>query len=630
MKHPVLGRVFAVVLAILCVILLVTGIRGFDKADAERAERLAYEEKYAGRIESYLALEEELAGSISYEQAQEEFDKLLDQHESDASQHRTDTALYTAEKGGNILGADLIWQAKAELKEAKGELEEANRLLASFENAYAAVKGDVAQIVALASADAAASGGQGAALNPAIARVAALLAAEPRLPEGFVLPEDPGEAPGEPPEPTLPAPGEAPPEPGPAPTPPGPAPTPPAEDADETEQAAYEEALAEYEAALADYQEALSAWEKAQEAWNAYLAQKTAYDEAWADYNSAKEAYDSYPARKAAYEAALLVQQQYDTAHAAWEEELAAASAELPLEEGMAALEKLGGDLQVLSSRTQQIMTALGPYADSLGGLGLGGEELAALTRLAALGDTDFSSMTPEQRMQAAREIAQELSAMSGSFQSISGALGQIDAALAEAKNQVFAAELALKKAEEQMQYQLALIWRNLGDLEKDAEKLAEEKEKLDGEAEFLSKKLIKNDELKELTRRRNSLRLLLTSVPEVKAESEETGDLPTAAGHHLETWRAQTDSLYALRHRIHLLAIIAAVAGILGIPGAYELLKGRFFQLVPVLVCLGCTAGAEWLQVTESLGQHYAALFTAIFAALQLLILLPKKKKLG
>ena len=171
MKHPVLGRVFAVVLAILCVILLVTGIRGFDKADAERAERLAYEEKYAGRIESYLALEEELAGSISYEQAQEEFDKLLDQHESDASQHRTDTALYTAEKGGNILGADLIWQAKAELKEAKGELEEANRLLASFENAYAAVKGDVAQIVALASADAAASGGQGAALNPAIARV---------------------------------------------------------------------------------------------------------------------------------------------------------------------------------------------------------------------------------------------------------------------------------------------------------------------------------------------------------------------------------------------------------------------------------------------------------------------------
>ena len=71
-------------------------------------------------------------------------------------------------------------------------------------------------------------------------------------------------------------------------------------------------------------------------------------------------------------------------------------------------------------------------------------------------------------------------------------------------------------------------------------------------------------------------------------------------------------------------------MAGILGIPGAYELLKGRFFQLVPVLVCLGCTAGAESLQVTESLGQHYAALFTAIFAALQLLILLPKKKKLG
>ena len=629
MKHPVLGRVFAVVLAILCVILLVTGIRGFDKADAERGERLAYEEKYAGRIESYLALEEELAGSISYEQAQQELDKLLEQHETDASQHRTDTALYTAEKGGNILGADLIWEAMPEVDSAKADLEEAKKTLSEFEKAYNAVKNDVGQISALAMQDAAASGGQSAALNPAIARVAALLAAEPQLPEGFVLPEDPGEAPEEPTEPSIPEPGEAPPEPGQPPQSPGEAPTPPGEGADEETLAAYEQAQAEYEAALDEYQTALSDYEEATEAWNAYNAQKAAYEQAWADYAREKEAYDSYPARKEAYDAALVIEQQYESAHAAWEAELASAAAELPVEEAMPILENLGSDLQSLSAQTSSIMDTLGPYASSLGG-DMGGADLGALQGLAAYGQMDYASMTPEQRLNAAQAIAGELSAMSGSFQSITAALGQIDAALAEAKNQVFAAELALKKAEEEMHKQLALIWYNLGQLEEDARKLAEEKEKLDGEAEFLSRKLVKNEELKELTRRRNSLRILLTSVPEVKAESEETGDLPTAAGHHLEAWRAETDSLYTLRHRIHLLAIIAAAAGILGIPGAYELLKDRFFQLVPVLICLGCAAGAEWLQVTNGLGQHYAALFTAIFAALQLLILLPKKKKLG
>ena len=279
MKHPVLGRVFAVVLAILCVILLVTGIRGFDKADAERGERLAYEEKYAGRIESYLALEEELAGSISYEQAQQELDKLLEQHETDASQHRTDTALYTAEKGGNILGADLIWEAMPEVDSAKADLEEAKKTLSEFEKAYNAVKNDVGQISALAMQDAAASGGQSAALNPAIARVAARLAAEPQLPEGFVLPKDPGEAPEEPTEPSIPEPGEAPPEPGQPPQSPGEAPTPPGEGADEETLAAYEQAQAEYEAALDEYQTALSDYEEATEAWNAYNAQKAAYDD---------------------------------------------------------------------------------------------------------------------------------------------------------------------------------------------------------------------------------------------------------------------------------------------------------------------------------------------------------------
>ena len=136
MKHQALARVFAVVLAILCLLLLVTGVRGFGKADEELNERRAWEEKYAERIQSYVELEAERAGSISYEEAQRELEKRFEQHEADASQHRTDTALHTAEKGGNQMGADLIWEAMPELQSAKGDLEEARRQLVEKESVF--------------------------------------------------------------------------------------------------------------------------------------------------------------------------------------------------------------------------------------------------------------------------------------------------------------------------------------------------------------------------------------------------------------------------------------------------------------------------------------------------------------
>ena len=100
MKHPALARVFSVVLAILALLMLGSGVKGFGKADAEVSERTAFAEKYAQRIETYRQLDEELAHSISYEEAWEELEKLQEQHDSDASQHRTDVAMYSAEKGG--------------------------------------------------------------------------------------------------------------------------------------------------------------------------------------------------------------------------------------------------------------------------------------------------------------------------------------------------------------------------------------------------------------------------------------------------------------------------------------------------------------------------------------------------
>ena len=78
----------------------------------------------------------------------------------------------------------------------------------------------------------------------------------------------------------------------------------------------------------------------------------------------------------------------------------------------------------------------------------------------------------------------------------------------------------------------------------------------------------------------------------------------------------------------MNLLAVTGGAMGVLGIPAAYELLRRRFLLIAPVLLCLACAAGAEALNLKLGLGQHYVALSTAIFAFLQLLIVLPKAKK--
>ena len=600
MKHQALARVFAVVLAILCLLMLMTGVKGFGKADEELAERRAWEEKFAGRIQNYVELEAELAGSISYEQAQKELEKRLEQHEADASQHRTDTALHTAEEGGNQMGADMIWEAMPELWSAKGDLEEGKQQLAQKETVFANGK---AEIAAQVQNGLAACGAEKRSLAALPGSLYAYLAANPKpaLPEEPQMPaaplavEDPGTF-------TLTEPvrddyvtAQAPDEPG--------------EDADEDELAAYHAALKDYRALLAE-----------QEA--AYTAAREEYDARKAAYDFQKQSYDSYPERQSRYEEAM---KQYQLDLAAY----ASAAAQLQawyggyvglMGEELNTIASLAGDLASAGGSLSALASAMGADTGGTGGTGGGmGALMPSAEQLAAL---------PPEAIAAALSAA--VDGISAGFSQISAGLGAIEGGLAEARNQVFAAELALKKAEGELQSQLANIWYHLGELEKEAEGLAAEKETLDQEADALSKKLVENEALKDLTNRRNSARQLLLNVAEVKTESAGSGDIPGAAGSYLERCREKTQALYEGRRRVNLLAVLGAAAGILGIPGAYELTKKRVFLLAPVLLCLGFAAGADWLHVSLGLGQMYTALFTAIFAAIQFLIVLPKKKTIA
>ena len=104
MKHPALARVFAAVLAVLGVISLANGVVGFRKNNAEHKERQAYAEKFADRIGNYEKLHQELENAADYEQMRAALNKVLEEHERAAAQHKTDTALYSATKGGLHMG----------------------------------------------------------------------------------------------------------------------------------------------------------------------------------------------------------------------------------------------------------------------------------------------------------------------------------------------------------------------------------------------------------------------------------------------------------------------------------------------------------------------------------------------
>mgnify|MGYP002537957446 FL=1 len=133
MKHPTLVRVFSIVLAIMCVIMLGGGVSGFGKAAKEHNERMAEAQRYEERIETYRQADEKLAGSISYDDAYKVLKELLAEHDEEASQHRTDLAEYSAKKGGYKMAASLMDDAKQQLAEAKAQVEEGKKQLTEKE-----------------------------------------------------------------------------------------------------------------------------------------------------------------------------------------------------------------------------------------------------------------------------------------------------------------------------------------------------------------------------------------------------------------------------------------------------------------------------------------------------------------
>lgn len=136
MKHPALARVMAVTLAIMCVIMLITGALGFGKTENKYAEDAADYEKLTDRITTYNELTEKLADAESYKQVSAALDEHQQQHDDDAAQFRTDLAERTAKQGGYKQGAEMLWEARAQAKDGIAQYEQAKAQFNAAEAEY--------------------------------------------------------------------------------------------------------------------------------------------------------------------------------------------------------------------------------------------------------------------------------------------------------------------------------------------------------------------------------------------------------------------------------------------------------------------------------------------------------------
>ena len=609
MKHPALARVFAIVLAILGLLLLITGVRGFRKTADEHADRLAYEKKYAGRIENFRELREELLGSADYNETMTALRRFVDEHEKAAAKHKTDTALFSATKGGLKMGEDMIVMLRAQMNELREQLRDANSRRAFLEGLLteliASQKSNMPWLQALANQAAeyaVQSYAQGAKIALVSGELRALMENEPTPASVGASPYNPPAPPVEMVLPELP----------------------------DMYGVPLENMEAAYAATASAYLDAAAAY---QQAGTVFVQQMQDYYEA-----SAQQTVDRLNGfRPDAAVSDAAVSAEYALAHKLWEDECKTVKEQLDLHEARTWIPRLTSALTALVKQGDSLSV---PVSAETGGIYPALAEVTALAdstgaRIDALIDADPLKLSNEDFLDFTDDVEELFELLTDGFIVVAQNLDNPAALIAELMDRLHITEALVKildgmldKAEHEMQAQLEELWYQMGETEKDAVKLEAEKLWLDKEAVLLSKRTLDADALRDLRSRHATARQLLVNIPEIKAGMTDDSDLADSAWIWLDTYRQETARLYRGRNLLNALAVFGGAMGILGIPAAYELIRKRFLLIAPVLLCILCAAGAEGLNMALGLGQHYVALFTAIFALIQLLIVLPKVKK--
>lgn len=608
MKHPALARVFSVILAIMSVLTFFAGIKGFGDTADNNKKSLEEADKLDRRRLSYIELSAQLDGRRTYKEVNDDLEENREQHDSDAADHRTDLAEYSAKRGGYTMGADMLWEAKNEIAGAKQAFEEAKGMLLGVQAQKNAMNAAAAECNAAAvqcGAASSAAGATAAALQNKMLSEPKFTETEPPMPVAPVQPLEPVDPSTNEPQLQTPEPTEA-----------------------ETED--NKEEWDQYRAALAEYEAAHAAWEQYNAAYPGLAAD---HEKKLEEYNTAKAKYDAamvqYEIDKQAYDKAY---QEYLTEYQTWYGEFMgiAGSADFATmaSAGSAAASALNNAMAVMPEEMKNQM----PGIDAIGGIpdiDITSGEPAAIINAFVYARDGFSG------------AATGLGMVSGG---LSAAVTAMDNEIAKKINEMAAGELTiapgtdantiiammdamLKKGEGQVESGLADMWYNLGELEKDKERLEEEKTTLDEEASSLQTQQEEADELKELERQLTSDRVVLTKVAEIKQAVDGGEKLEVSAERYIAKFRAETETNRKNGLIMSALAVAAAVMGALSIPAAFEKIKKRSWLLVPPALCGILALGAMLMSRGVSDTLYYSTMATVIFAVVHLLVVIPKEK---
>lgn len=129
MKHPVLTKVFAIVLAVFAVVLLGASAIGIKETIEDHEDNLYTLDLLKLRVETYSELSEKLAGKKTYAELSAQYDNLTAEHEKASAKHRTDLAINTATRAGLKEAREQLVNASGMLLEAEKQLKEQAAML---------------------------------------------------------------------------------------------------------------------------------------------------------------------------------------------------------------------------------------------------------------------------------------------------------------------------------------------------------------------------------------------------------------------------------------------------------------------------------------------------------------------
>jgi hypothetical protein len=583
LKHPALTRVFAIVLAILCLVMLLAGLFGLRSADRDRRRALDDAARLRDRASQYAVALSALEGGVPYQVANETWQRHQDEHDRLVSRHRSEMAIYTATQSGIRSGSYAMDQADAAFAEGKRQYEaglaEFNKQAAAFEAQAAQFyygKQQLENIAALyytaagmlnnaqglaasarGIADLMESDDPDARLQVTLAAYDGLLAAAD---QAAALPQTVKDM-----IPTL--------------------------DAIAAMDAGSIDSLTQLGGTgdLGGTGVQMPAVDMGQ-----VQQIKGAYDQVWPQAKNMILQMDGLiPAIDSAAQGATGMSLAEIRAQAQAERDAVAAGGADGLSE-----EQFENARAIYNATRGQIWGALGA-ADALVGQlqGISGQIGGVIGAAQA------------QLAQAETMLAQGRAAIE-----------QARAALEEAGRQIAEGEKQLYDAR-------AMIWWQMGQQREKAARLQYEKERLDVEAVQLKDAAAAVEARKELEQSERSLRLMLLKREEVEEKNEGGMDLSEAAVLTAGEQENEAQRIWKGRGLAYLLLIAGGVLGFVGLPAAFERTKSRFLLLAPVLLCLLCAAAAEAVCLYLGRGSSYSAIGAGIFALIQLMVSTPKKK---